>query len=272
MPSSLQLDQLAQEIRQAQDRSAQIAPATDRYPGFDLAAGYAVGERIHRLRVTEGDTPAGRKVGMTARARWPELGVAAPIWAWLRQRSVRYFPQGNAKLDLTPYCQPKIEPEVVVHFRSTPPIGADEAAMLAAIDWVAPGIEIVQTHYLTGYGKPPDSLADCAHHAALLVGPPVPVDQLGNDVVGQMAQLSVRLSCAGTLRESGTAENVLGSPLAALCEIAKVMAAHDAPLMAGEVVTTGTLTTPCLVAAGEGWQVDFDGIALPALTVRFAPP
>ncbi|HEY5763765.1 MAG TPA: fumarylacetoacetate hydrolase family protein [Rhodocyclaceae bacterium] len=269
MPTPSDLDDIARELKQAQDNSAQITPASDRFPGFDLAAGYAVGERIHRLRVAEGDLPVGRKVGMTLRSRWPELGVSAPIWAWLRQRSVRRFRQDDASLSLAPFCQPKIEPELVVHFRNAPPAGADEAAMIAAIDWVAPGIEIVQTHYRNGFGKPPDSLADCAHHAALLIGTPMPVDQLGSEVVGQMTRLSVRLCCGGTLRETGTAENVLGSPLTALCEIATIMAAHGAPLAAGEVVTTGTITTPCPIAVGETWEVTFDGIALPALSVRF---
>lgn len=270
MPTASELDLIARELRQAQDQSAQIIPATERLPDFNLAAGYAVGERIHRQRVADGDHPVGRKVGMTLRARWPELGVSAPIWSWLRQRSVRDFPQGDARLELSRYCQPKIEPELVVHFHRTPPAGADEAAMLGAIDWVAPGIEIVQTHYRNGYGKPPDSLADCAHHAALLIGPPVPVAQLGSDVLGQMERLTVRLSCGGALRETGSAENVLGSPLRALREIAGIMAGHGAPLAAGEVVTTGTITTPCPISAGERWLVEFDGIELPPLSVDFA--
>jgi 2-oxo-3-hexenedioate decarboxylase len=269
MPSATDLDALALELKTAQDRSAQIAPLTERVAGFDLAAGYAVGERIHRRRVADGDPPVGRKVGMTLRARWPELGVSAPIWSWLRQESVRHFPQGTARLALARYCLPKIEPEVVVHFGSAPPAGADAAAMLAAIDWVAPGFEIVQAHYTSGYGKPPDSLADCAHHAALLVGTPVPVAGLGADAVGQMTRLSVRLFGDGVLRETGTAENVLGSPLEALCAISAVMAAHGAPLAAGELVTTGTTTTPCPVAPGENWQVEFAGLGLPGLAVSF---
>ena len=263
------IEACAREIIVAQDDGTQITPFTQRIPAFDLTAGYAIGERIHRLRVAAGDRPAGRKIGMTNRGRWPELGVSAPIWSWLRESSVTQFPDGQGRLDLSRFCQPKIEPEVVVHFRAAPPADCGVAEMLAAIDWVAPAFEIVQTHYASGYGKPADSLADCAHHAALLVGPRVPVDQLGSDVVARMARLSVSLFGNDALRETGTAENVLDSPLAALCAANAVMAAHGARLVAGELVTTGTITTPCPVAVGESWRVEFAGLALPALSVRF---
>jgi 2-oxo-3-hexenedioate decarboxylase len=52
-----------------------------------------------------------------------------------------------------------------------------------------------------------------------------------------------------------------GSPLAAV--------AHLVALHAGEMVTTGTITTVRSVRAGETWQSEIGGIALPGLTIDF---
>jgi 2-oxo-3-hexenedioate decarboxylase len=42
-----------------------------------------------------------------------------------------------------------------------------------------------------------------------------------------------------------------------------------APLHAGEMVTTGTITTARSVHAGEMWQSELEGIALRGLTIDF---
>jgi 2-oxo-3-hexenedioate decarboxylase len=41
------------------------------------------------------------------------------------------------------------------------------------------------------------------------------------------------------------------------------------PLAAGEVVTTGSLTSALLVAPGETWSTTLSGIALPPLAITF---
>jgi 2-oxo-3-hexenedioate decarboxylase len=43
------------------------------------------------------------------------------------------------------FAEPKIEPEIVVHFGTAPPVSTNIAGVLASIDWIAHGIEIVQS-------------------------------------------------------------------------------------------------------------------------------
>ena len=67
-----------------------------------------------------------------------------------------------------------------------------------------------------------------------------------------------------------TGANALGHPALALAFLAEVLAgqAQFAPLKAGEIVTTGTLTAALPIAAGETWRFELDGVALAPLSVR----
>jgi 2-oxo-3-hexenedioate decarboxylase len=71
--------------------------------------------------------------------------------------------------------------------------------------------------------------------------------------------------------ESGRGANVLASPLAAIAHIASVVAGQPgfAPLGAGELVTTGTITAAHPVRPGETWRSRLQGIALAGLAVSF---
>jgi 2-oxo-3-hexenedioate decarboxylase len=71
--------------------------------------------------------------------------------------------------------------------------------------------------------------------------------------------------------DSGRGSNVLGSPLAAIAHLVSVLAAQPrhAPLAAGEIVTTGTVTAAHSVRPGEIWQTEVRGIALPRFAVEF---
>ena len=44
----------------------------------------------------------------------------------------------------------------------------------------------------------------------------------------------------------------------------------NAPLAAGEIVTTGTLTRALPVSGGETWTTELTGVALNGICVRFA--
>jgi len=81
----------------------------------------------------------------------------------------------------------------------------------------------------------------------------------------------VELSCDGAPRDRGAGANVLGSPLAALAHLLRVLAQLPAmpPLAAGEIVTTGTLTRALPIHAGETWSTTVEGIDLPGISASF---
>lgn len=64
---------------------------------------------------------------------------------------------------------------------------------------------------------------------------------------------------------------MLDTPLLAFAHLAEVLAAQRrfAPVRAGEIVTTGTLTMPQPVSPGETWTTVLEGLDLPGLSITF---
>ena len=265
-------DEIAQRLLAAYERSTTLSPVTDSDAAFDLAAAYDVLGRITRRRVQQGWTMVGRKIGFTNRTIWDRYGVTAPMWAPVWDRTLITASGGEATIDLSSFVQPRIEPEVVFKLRGPVPVTGDEAEILAAVEWMAPGFEIVQCHFPGWKFKLPDSAASFGLHAGLVVGSPVPIDADNRGAVAdELSRFTATLQRNGVVVDRGVGANVLGSPALALAHLAEVVAAQPAQpqLGPGEMVTTGTVTDAWPVDPGQRWQSDYGELGLEPLTVTF---
>src|SRR5690348_3224536 len=122
-----------------------IAPFTDGDPAFGVNEAYTLADEVHKLRVQRGERPVGRKIGFTNRAFWREH--KAPVWGHVYDSTLLEPSDGVTHVSIDGLLQPRIEPEIQLHFASTPPVTSDESALLDAIDWIALGYEIVQSPY-----------------------------------------------------------------------------------------------------------------------------
>ena len=236
IPTAPDLHALAQQMKAAQDSARQIEPFTTRLPGFDLRAAYEVADLMHRARLAKGAKPVGRKIGFTNPAMWDRFGVREPIWAYVYDTTVVQLEGTRTSCRLARFVEPKIESEIVLHFHSAPPHGPSLDGVLNAIDWVAHGFEIVQSHFPGWKFETPDTVADWALHGTLMVGPPQPVARLGGDLTAALKGFSLTLSCDGQEVEAGRGSNALGSPLAAIAHLVRLLGKQSAyaPLHAGE--------------------------------------
>ena len=263
-------DAIATELLDALDRGVLIEPITARHPDFDAAAAYQVGAELLCRRRTRGERAIGRKIGFTNRTIWPEYGVYTPIWAHVYDRTVTALDGSSGSLGIGHLAQPRIEPEIVLHFQSAPPVTRDEAELLACVDWIAHGYEIVQSPFPDWKFQAPDTIAACGLHGALVVGPPRPISEL-QDLVAKPRAFTIALARGGQVQARGGGTNVLDSPLLAAAHLLAVLLDQPqfAPVQAGEIVTTGTLTTALPIAVGETWSTRLDGLDLPGLTIQF---
>ena len=274
MLATAELQVIARQVKTAQDQGLPLAQITSQHAGFDVETAYAVADLIHAMRLAEGARAVGRKIGFTNSALWAEYGVTSPIWGYMYDTTTRFLEGSQAApavCSLHGFVNPKIEPEVIFHFHSAPPPNGDISSVLACIDWVAHGFEMVQSHYPGWKFLAPDAIADRSLHAALLVGKPQAVDTLGASLQDALAAFMLALSCNGQIQETGKGANVLGHPLAAIQHLMQVLARQSPqqPLRASEIVTTGTVTSAYSVKAGQTWQTAIDCIELPGLSVVF---
>jgi len=265
---------VADALLAAYNGGSRLAPVTEWMPGFDVSAAYAVLHEIERRRVISGWRPIGRKIGFTNRTIWPRYGVYQPMWAHVWRESVQRAPDGHATVSLARMVEPRIEPEVVFGLGGPIPDTDNAREVLRAVEWIAPGFEIVQSHFPGWKFKAPDCTAAFGLHAALVIGTPVSVTAANRDALADaLPRFELTLRNGDSVVDRGVGANVLDSPALALVHLERVLSGQPgaAPLATGEFVTTGTVTDAWPVAAGETWTSDYGELGLAGMTVRFTP-
>jgi 2-keto-4-pentenoate hydratase len=232
--------------------------------------GYVAAFALHERRLREGWRAVGRKIGFTNRSLWPRYGVYQPIWGTVYDRTRIEANRDFASVPLEGLQQPRIEPEICFKLRSAPR-SSSPADLLAAIDWIAHSVEIVQCDQPGWKTSLQHSTAFNGLHGRLVVGTAVDASKVP-DLEAALPRFEMILNKGEALVDRGTGEIVLGSPLAALGHLVELLAKQPEapPLAAGEIISTGTLTDAHPVAPGETWSTEIRGLPLPGLRVRFS--
>ena len=263
---------IAEALLAARDEARSIATPTSVDPSFAMAGAYAVADEIRRLRIARGEVPRGYKIGFTNRGIWERYGVFGPIWGPVWDTTIEHADGAEASVSLAPFVEPRLEPEIMFGFARAPSPGMTTGELAECCEWVAHGFEIVHTHFAAWKFAAADSFADFALHGRLVVGPRVPMaDFLSNgDVHEQLAALRVTLTCDGRDVETGQADIVLGGPLNAVRLWVDAMAAQPQgwPIVAGDVVTTGTITDATPLRPGARWQTRLSDPRFAAMTLH----
>lgn len=272
-------DQLVADIFHARSHAQALAWQAGTPP--DLPTAYATALAVRAARCAGGEKPVGYKVGFTNRSIWPRYQVYAPIWGTVWHSTLTRVAAGGPNagvVSLAGLCEPRIEPEVVFCLRQAPPPDCTVAQLVAAIAWVAHGFEIVHSHFPGWEFTAAQAVADEGLHGHLLVGHPValPSGLAPDDLVKELAGLQLKLYGDGVLKEEGVGANVLDGPLQALLHFVQELRATPGtpPLLAGDVITTGTLTDAWPVQAGQTWHTELAASGsvagqLEGLSVRF---
>jgi 2-keto-4-pentenoate hydratase len=260
---------LGEELIDLHARSRTVPPFTERYPGLTPEAGYAAARALHEHRLATGWKPVGRKIGFTNRTLWPRYGVYEPMWGTVYDRTLIHADNDHASVSLAGLALPRIEPEICFKLKTVPRSG-DTAELLACIDWMAHSVEIVQCHHPAWKVTIADCTADNGLHGRLVVGTPVPVEEVAG-LAEKLPLVEARLFKGDQLVDCGVGANVLGSPLLALAHLIELLKRQPeaAPLRAGEIITTGVLTDAHPVAAGETWHTELASLPLPGLKISF---
>jgi 2-oxo-3-hexenedioate decarboxylase len=269
----LETGAIAIELLDALDRGRTIRSVVERHPGFEWDDGYKVAADLLALRQRRGERPVGRKIGFTNRNIWPEYGATSPIWAHVYDRTLVFARDHRARVSLRGAARPRLEPEIAFKLKATLPAGvSDPAQVLQLIEWFAPSFEIVDCHFADWKFKPADAAADFSFHWRLIVGEPhvIGVSDIG-PLVASLRNCTVTLRRDGATMDRGVGANALGHPATALAFLADILSRQPrfAPLSAGEVITTGTLTAALPIQAGETWSSEYRGLPVTGLQLTF---
>lgn len=174
-----------------------------------------------------------------------------------------YVHANGATLKLSGMIAPLLECEVAFV------LGADLPARAApyARDEVEAAIAQVVAAFEIPDGRTPDDsalllkLADCMNNGEFIAGQPVAFSP-GFDVTG----IDITLAHNGQARERGSSARILGDPLLAVLALANAQPLPAVGLRKGQIVTTGTCTTPIKLEKGE-YTAEFGALGSVRMTV-----
>ena len=260
----MNIEEIASEVSSSISLAKQIEPFSKRGLVLSLQEAYDVAGIVRqKLGQTE---IIGRKIGFTNRNIWNIYDVDQPIWGPITANSISFFDTHFLKIDLSQFCEPRIEPEIVVCLKQTPKDGSEKTEIY--LDWIAPGFEIVDSIYPNWKFSLTDAIASGGLHGCLVVGKKFKVnDRTERDLI----DVGVSLYRGGKLEEEGTGANVLDGPVSAirylLSGLSKIK--NQDFLSAGDIITTGTMTDAKPIYPNEKWSAKFDGVVEAELYLEF---
>lgn len=203
--------------------------------------GYAIRDAfLERRRSAEGES-AGYKIGFTSEAVRSDLGVDAPAYGRVLDGTIR----DDRRFETDALIEPRVEPEIafLIGEDLSPPVRRHD--VVSATRLVVPAIEVVDSRIRDWAVTAPTAVADNALAARLLLGDQTAARDV--DIVRE----GVEVLIDGERRATGVGSAVLGHPADAVAWLAEALPDHGDALQTGDVVTTGSITEPIPVSAGE---------------------
>lgn len=233
---------------------AQIDPAG----ALSLADAYAIQSASIQRRVARGDRRVGVKMGFTSRAKMIQMEIDDVIWG--RLSSSMQVEEG-ASLKFSRYVHPRVEPELAFVLKR--PLAGDATAVeaLAAVEAVAPALEIIDSRYEDFKFSLSDVIADNASSSGFVIG-------AWSDPKADFSNLGLTLNVDGHAVQIGSTAAILGHPLRSLVAAARLSAAAGEPLQAGWIVMAGGATPAEWIKPGQYVSIEMERLGVAGFHVE----
>ena len=246
------IERLAKLLDVCQLEARDTLKVTDEHPEMDWADAYAIQDAGRRRKLARGLKVIGLKAGLTSYAKMKQMGVDSPVFGYLADDTA--VPDGGV-CQVSELIHPKVEPEIAFVTRSElKGPGCHIGAVLAATDFVMPGIEVIDSRYR-------DFKFDLK--SVIAVGgacvAPSEVDLRTTGIV---------LEKNGEIVALGAGAAVLGHPAAAIAMLVNKLAESGEALPAGTLVLSGGITEAVAVGAGDHITLRVQGMG--SVSIRFA--
>ncbi len=223
------------------DGAAHDATATPQLEeALTLEQAYAIQHLSIQRRLQRGERRIGIKMGFTSRAKMVQMGVSDMIWG--RLTSGMLVDDGGS-IRLRDYVHPRVEPEVA--FLVGRPLSGRVTApqALAAVEAVAPALEIIDSRYRDFRFSLTDVVADNSSSSGFVVGP-------WRAAATDLDNLGLAMAFDGRAQSFGSTAAILGHPLRSLVAAARMVAEAGETLQPGDIVLAGGATAASALRAG----------------------
>lgn len=254
----------ARALDQAEKTRTQIRLLCEDHPRMNMADAYAIQEVWVAMKEAGGDSQIGWKIGLTSKAMQAALNIDIPDSGVLLKSMA--FDNG-AHIPQDYFIQPRIEAELAFVMAHDVSPDASPAEILAATDYFAPSLEILDTRITRVDPQSRkartvlDTIADNAANAGVVLGEP----QRGL-TASDLRWAGAIVSRNGEVEETGLGAGVLGDPLLSMSWLAQRLGAYGQRIRAGQVVLSGSFIRPVEAPSGSEITADFGTLGQVSLT------
>lgn len=250
------VSQVAQRLNQAEKNREQIRQISLDYPEITIEDAYAIQREWVGLKIAEGRSLKGHKIGLTSKAMQASSQIDEPDYGALLDDM--FFDDG-CEIPTDRFIVPRIEVELA--FVLAKPLRGPNCTLFDvynATDYVIPALELIDArcHGIDPETKRPrkvfDTISDnAANGAVILGGRPIKPRDL------DLRWISALLYRNGVIEESGVAAAVLNHPANGVAWLANKLAPHNVQLEAGQIILGGSFTRPVPARKGDVFHVDY---------------
>jgi 2-oxo-3-hexenedioate decarboxylase len=244
---------LAAHLEECELQVKDTIKITDEFPDMDWEDAYAIQDELRRRKVARGARIVGLKAGLTSHAKMKQMGVATPCFGFVAD----YFavPEGG-ECKMSELIHPKVEPEIVfVTKTALKGPGCHIGTVLAATDFVMPGIEVIDSRYRDFKFDLKSVIADNTSAVRFVIGGcPIAVSEVDLRTVGIVMEKN------GEPVAFGAGAAVLGHPAAAVAMLANHLGARGQEIPAGSLILSGGITEAVAVQAGDAVSLRVQGM------------
>ncbi len=257
----------AADLLAAEKTGQQIGLLSLRHPGMTMDDAYDVQNAIYRAKLAEGRAVIGWKIGLTSKAMQAALNIDIPDSGILFDDML--FETG-ATVPAGRFIQPRVEAEIA--FVMKDPIGGTDVTredVIAATDYVAPSLEILDTRILrkdpeTGNARIiTDTISDNAANAGVVLG--AERHAIGAHDLRWVGAITSRND---EVEETGLGAGVLNDPIESVVWLARRMAQYGQSIEPGHIILSGSFIRPVECPSGTHIRADFGNFG--AVEIAFA--
>ena len=248
--------ELAGRLNQAEQTRKQVGQFSLAYPEITVDDAYAVQREWVRIKIAEGRTSIGHKIGLTSRAMQRSSNITEPDYGVLLNDML--FRDGG-EIAFERFIVPRVEVELAFILKSN--LRGPRCTIfdvLKATDYIVPALEIIDARIqqvdpeTRVTRKVFDTISDNAANAGIVIG--------GRPIKPQEFDLrwvSAVLYRNAVIEESGVAAAVLNHPANGPAWLANKLHPFGVELEAGQTILGGSFTAPVPVRPGDTFHVDY---------------
>ncbi|MFQ3218754.1 MAG: 2-keto-4-pentenoate hydratase [Paraglaciecola sp.] len=237
------------EIAKTLDEAATTAKSVDMISltqTITLQEAYEIQAKILERRYNRGEKLVGYKMGFTSKAKMIQMGVNDIIWGRLTDAMEI---KEDQEIDVTDYVHPRAEPEIAFLLNASLSGIVTKEQALAAVEAIAPAIELIDSRYTNFKFSLNDVVADNTSSCRFRIGPWMPSDSDIDDLV-------MALKVDGNVIATGSSNDILDHPINSLIEAARIIGEAGLEIKAGQIVLAGAATAAFAIAPHQTISVD----------------